>query len=149
MIKNDNQLAIVREQLASAEAALDAIRREVQPQNPRTYAVMAEPYIDVVLSLRAEIDAYLGISACQELSGVIRSVDLDAQTFVLRERSDGEPDLPCEYSAELEEAVKEHLDNRVRVSGILEVSKKTHRSKLSVDRIELLVVDEPKVAPSA
>ncbi len=148
MIMNDNQLAIVREQLATAEAALDAIRREVQPQNPRTYAVMAEPYIDVVLSLRAEIDAYLGISAHQELSGVIRSVDLDAQMFVLRERVGGEPDLPCEYSAELEDEVKEHLDNRVRVSGLLEVSKKTQKSKLSVDHIALIAAAEPKAAPS-
>jgi hypothetical protein len=150
MIKNDNQLAIVREQLATAEAALDAIRREVQPQNPGTYAVMAEPYIDVVLSLRAEIDAYLGISAqYQEISGVIGSVDLQAQTFVLRERADGEPDLPCEYSAELAEAVKEHLGNRVHACGRLEVSQKTQKSKLSVDNLVPIAVDEPKAAPSA
>ena len=148
MIKNDNQLAIVREQFANAEAALDAIRHEVRPQNPKLYAVMAEPYIDMVLALRAEIDAYLGISAYQEFAGVIRSVDLDAQTFVLRERSDDEPDLACEYSAELEEAVKEYLDNRVRVSGLLEVSKKTHKSRMSVDSIELVVLEEPKALPS-
>lgn len=66
MIENDNQLAIVAEQLANAEAALDAIRREVRPQNPQLYKVMAEPYIDVVLSLRAEMDAYRGIVAVPE-----------------------------------------------------------------------------------
>lgn len=136
---------MVREQLASAEAALAAIRRDVLPQNPRNYAGMAESYIDVILSLRAEIDAYLGISATadlaeatyQEHAGVIRSIDLDSQSFILRERGASVPDLPCEYSAELEAAVKEHLDDRVLVSGWLEVSKKTQKARLSVDTIAL------------
>ncbi len=52
-----------------------------------------------------------------ELAGIIRSVDLDAQTFPLRERPDHKPDLPCEYEPELEDAVKESLDCRVMVAG--------------------------------
>jgi hypothetical protein len=61
MITNDNELAIVRSQLGHAEAALEALRREVKPKNEKTYDRMAESYIDMLLSLRAEIDAYLGI----------------------------------------------------------------------------------------
>jgi len=52
-----------------------------------------------------------------ELEGIIRSVDLDAQTFPLSERPDHKPDLPCEYGPELEDAVKESLDCRVMAAG--------------------------------
>jgi hypothetical protein len=72
-----------------------------------------------------------------ELSGVIRSVDLDADTFVLRDRQGGEPDLECQYGPNLEEAVKEYLDCLVIVSGTLETSRKG-KSTLSADSIELV-----------
>ena len=72
-----------------------------------------------------------------ELEGLIRRVDLDGQTFVLRDRLDGEIDLSCEYGTELEDSVKEYLDNRVVVTGTLETSRKTKKSKLSADSIEL------------
>ena len=144
MIQNDTQLGIVREQLARAEAALESLRHEVQPKNEQMYRVMAESYVDTILSLRADVDAYLGIvvtqtaeqdTECGELEGVIRSVDLDAQTFVLRDRPDAEPDLLCEYGPDLEDAVKECLDSRVIVAGSIETSRKTHKSKMSADRI--------------
>ncbi len=145
MIQNDKQLGIVREQLARAEAALESLRQEVQPKNEQVYRVMAESYVDTILLLRAEVDAYLGIvvtpqSAEQdtgfvELEGVIRSVDLDAQTFVLRDRPDAGPDLLCEYGPDLEAAVKECLDSRVIVAGSIETSRKTHKFKMSADSI--------------
>ncbi len=72
-----------------------------------------------------------------ELTGVIRSVDLDADTFVLRDRPDNEPDLDCQYGPNLEEAVKENLDCLVIVSGTLETSRKG-KSTLSADSIELV-----------
>jgi hypothetical protein len=337
MIKNDQQLDIVREQLGLAESALDELRSEVRPKNEKMYQLMAESYIDMVLSLRSEIDAYLGISpipeaadivialegqkvalgktsagavtrfidtfrrglqsaaevlsnagrsatgrrrarwietACDlpivglapgsvrillgqpiseclfseeesegfnealsvlfgaiewadvedgpssinafteleagkkqailavvsrllpprtgdievvafkrrstsdqgpqfrsarltrksrervkkeivtlandtqyvEVEGVIRSVDLDSQAFTLRERPNGEPDLPCEYGPELEDAVKEYLDLRVVVSGNLVTSSKTQHSKLAADNIELLSGDSEEAA---
>lgn len=333
MIKSEKQLEIVREQLASAQAALDSIRREVRPKSEKMYQLMAESYIDMVLSLRAEIDAYLGIapipetadvvislegarvalgrisagavtrfidtfrrglqstaevlasvsrpetarrrerwieSACDlpivglvpgsvrillgqpvveglvtdyeqeafngaidvlfdalawagdsrkedsasafadldaekrqsilavvtrllpprsgpieqvsfqrrtgsdegsyfrrailtresrdrvkhelaaiagdknfaEMEGVIRSVDLDAQTFTLRERPHDEPDMHCEYGAELEGAVKEYLNSRVLVSGILETNRKTQKKKMQADSIDSLASEE-------
>ena len=157
MIRNDEVLKVVREQLARAEGALESIRRDVLPKNPQMYALMSESYIDTILKLRGEIDNYLGIENISpnkdlevsqepstdshfiELSGNIRSVDLDAQTVVLRERPDNEPDLLCEYGPELEEAVKEYLDSRVLVTGTLETSHKTKRSIFSADSIEPLL----------
>lgn len=60
MIENDKQLAVVRSQLERMDRALDALHREVHPQNPKMYELMAESYIAEVLKLRGEIDAYLG-----------------------------------------------------------------------------------------
>lgn len=60
MITNDAELEVVRTQLNRAEAALDALRQEVQSKNERTFDAMAESYIDMVQSLRAEIDTYQG-----------------------------------------------------------------------------------------
>jgi hypothetical protein len=66
MITNDAQLAVVRGQLAHVEAALDSIRRDVKPKNEKMYDLMAESYIEMLQSLRSEIDAYLGTVAPPE-----------------------------------------------------------------------------------
>jgi len=86
--------------------------------------------------IRNELESLVSEAKFLEVEGVIREVDLDAQTFVLRERSESQPDLSCEYGAELEDAVKELLDSRVIVTGSLEKSHKTKRSKMSADTIE-------------
>jgi hypothetical protein len=91
--------------------------------------------------IRKEIEALSTDTEFVELEGVIRSVDLDAQTFALRERADGHPDLPCEYGSDLEDAVKASLDCRVMVAGSLETSQKTNRSKLLADSIEFLAAE--------
>jgi hypothetical protein len=152
MIKNDAELEVVRSQLGRVEAALDSLRRDVKPKNENMYALMAESYIDLLQALRADIDAYLGIVTVPEnaaadrkyteVEGVIRSVDLDAQTFVLRERPNNLPDLSCEYSTQIEEAVKEFLDCRVSVSGTLETSRLTRREKMEAETIEVVSVEE-------
>ncbi len=67
--------------------------------------------------IRKEREALSTHTEFVELKGIIRSVDLDAQIFPLRERQDHQPDLPCEYGPELEDAVKESLDCRVMVAG--------------------------------
>lgn len=92
--------------------------------------------------IRSELESLASDKEYKELEGVIRSVDLDAQNFVLRERLDGEPDLPCEYGPELEDAVKEFLDSRVMVSGSIETSRKTKKSKMAADSIELVASDD-------
>jgi hypothetical protein len=58
MITNDEALAVVREQLALAEHALDSLRREVLPRNKRNFEVLSEGYVDQIAELQAEIDAY-------------------------------------------------------------------------------------------
>jgi hypothetical protein len=88
--------------------------------------------------IRREIEALSTDTEFVELEGVIRSVDLDAQTFELRERADGQPDLLGEYGSDLEDAVKASLDCRVIVAGALETSQKTNRFKLLADSIEFL-----------
>lgn len=62
MITNYKDLAVVRRQLALAEDALVSLHEGVHHRNPRNYAVFAESYIDMILKLRAEIDAFLGIA---------------------------------------------------------------------------------------
>ena len=62
MITNDEELEIVRRQLKRAESALDSLRHDVKPKNEELYHLMAESYIDMLLSLRTDIDAYLGIA---------------------------------------------------------------------------------------
>ena len=62
MIKCDEGLQLVREQMNRIEDALLSLRRTVLPRNARNYAVFAEAYIDQILVLRAEIDEYLGLS---------------------------------------------------------------------------------------
>jgi lysozyme family protein len=57
MIDSDKELAVVREQMALIEHALDALRKRVK--NPRTFAVYSEGYVDQMADLKAEIDAYL------------------------------------------------------------------------------------------
>lgn len=60
MISNDTALAVTREALADAEAALASVRARLLPDGEAMYAVVSESYIDLVNDLRAEIDAYLG-----------------------------------------------------------------------------------------
>lgn len=62
MIRNDEQLNVVREQLSRAESALESLRRDVLPKNENLYHVMAESYIDAIKMHRGQIDTYLGIN---------------------------------------------------------------------------------------
>ncbi len=62
MIENDEQLRITHEQLGRMYRALADLRHEVQPVNPRKYAVFAEGFVDQIRQLRAEIDFYLGFN---------------------------------------------------------------------------------------
>jgi hypothetical protein len=77
-----------------------------------------------------------------EAEGVIREIDLDAQTFFLRERPDGRADLLCEYPDALADTAKELLDCRVKVSGLMETSRLTRRSRMEAEAIEPFGGDE-------
>ena len=58
MISTDAEFEVVSQQLARAESALGAIRRDVLPLSRERYLLMAEAYVDQILALRAEIDEY-------------------------------------------------------------------------------------------
>jgi len=68
--------------------------------------------------------------------GVIREVDLDQNTFKLRDRPDGAPELACEFAEHDEEDVKSYLDKRVVVVGVQRTSPKAGRLTMDVEFIE-------------
>ncbi|MCY2978376.1 MAG: hypothetical protein NTU79_06890 [Planctomycetota bacterium] len=61
MIRTDEELKVVREQLSRAESALESLRRDVLPKNERMVRVMSESYVDTILELRGHVDTFLGI----------------------------------------------------------------------------------------
>lgn len=63
MIRTDEELEIARQQLARAESAIGALRREVLPVSEKRFSLMAGAYVEQVLALRAEIDAFVGLAA--------------------------------------------------------------------------------------
>jgi hypothetical protein len=141
MIRTDDALAVVRRQLERVEDALAALRRDVLPKNRRNFEILSEGYVEQIALLRREIDGYLGLAPptpAEQAAGVVRSIDLDAQTFVLRQRPGQEPDLLCEFGAHLEETVTAALGRPVLVTGILDKSPKTQKEKMEVEKIDPL-----------
>jgi hypothetical protein len=59
MIRSDEALAVQRGLLGNLERALEDLRADVEPKNPRNFAVYAEAYIDQINILKAEIEEYL------------------------------------------------------------------------------------------
>jgi hypothetical protein len=58
MIQNDEQLGVVREQLALVEHALEDLRQDILPKNKRNFEVFSEAYVDQIAELKAEIKNY-------------------------------------------------------------------------------------------
>jgi len=63
MIANDEQFAVVKEQAARLERALESLAREVRPKGERQFRIFAEGYVDQLAVLRADMDEYLGLTA--------------------------------------------------------------------------------------
>ena len=85
MIRNDEELAVVRRQLTLIEDALVDLRRVVLPRNRANYEVLAEGYVDQIESLRAEINAYLGMVPEQ-----IRDQSSHSEDFAVNPRPEPE-----------------------------------------------------------
>ncbi|MDA1191118.1 MAG: hypothetical protein O3A46_05460 [Candidatus Poribacteria bacterium] len=66
MIENDEQLQIVGEQLQRMYRAIASLRRDVYPQNPQMFHVMAEGPRDQIRLLQQDIERYTGITQAQE-----------------------------------------------------------------------------------
>jgi hypothetical protein len=58
MICDDEELAVVRKQLALVEHALEDLRQDVLPKNERNFEVFSEGYVDQIAELKAEIESY-------------------------------------------------------------------------------------------
>lgn len=65
MIVNDAELEVVQSQLRKAEHILELTKREVG-HNPVQYHLFSSGIIDLIDSLRADIDAYLGVTTARE-----------------------------------------------------------------------------------
>lgn len=59
MITTDPQLQQAIEQIQRLYHALDSLRRDILPQNPRNFAIMAEGPVEEIRTLQADIHAYL------------------------------------------------------------------------------------------
>ena len=67
MIVNDEQLKQTQHAINQLESRLAALKRDVLPLNAARFALMAEPVIDQIRELRAEVEEYGGIIAAMEL----------------------------------------------------------------------------------
>ena len=95
MIQTGEGLELVHEQLGRAERALASLRATVLPLNKARYELMAEAYVEQILKLRAEIDAYLGIDAASSgVREIIREVEPP-------EERDDRPSKPAQRSRPL------------------------------------------------
>lgn len=59
MITTDPQLQQAIEQIQHLCQALDSLRRDILPKNPRNFAIMAEGPVDEIRKLQADIHAYI------------------------------------------------------------------------------------------
>jgi len=62
MIQNEQQLRQTQEALRDLEMSLAALNRQKPMIHPDRYLLMAEPVVEHIRRLRAEIDAYIGIA---------------------------------------------------------------------------------------
>ncbi len=59
MITTEAQLQQAIEQIQGLCQALDSLRRDILPKNPRNFAIMAEGPVDEIRTLQADIHAYI------------------------------------------------------------------------------------------
>jgi len=59
MIINEAQLQQVIEQIQTLCRAIDSLRADIFPKNPKNFAVMAEGPVDEIRKLQGDIDAYI------------------------------------------------------------------------------------------
>lgn len=59
MITNEAQLQQAIEQIQGLCRAIDSLRAEIFPKNPKNFAIMAEGPLDEIRRLQADIDAYI------------------------------------------------------------------------------------------
>jgi len=58
-IRNETQLHQAIEQIQVLCQAIDSLRADIFPKNPRNFAIMTEGPVDEIRKLQADIDAYI------------------------------------------------------------------------------------------
>ncbi len=58
-INSEAQLRQAIEQIQSLCRAIDGLRADIFPKNPRNFAIMAEGPVDEIRKLQIDIDAYI------------------------------------------------------------------------------------------
>lgn len=148
MITNDEQLDQAMEQLGRMHRALAGLRKEILPVNARNFAPMAEGPVEELRRLEELIGDYTGraavgikesdFSLSEEQVGNLREIDLDHQSFTLRD-ADQVREVRCTFEEDLPEAAKEGLDHRVRVAGVRRMEAgRSIAPTLRVIRLEIL-----------
>ena len=66
MIANDEQHALVRQQIAKLEEALDSLAKTVRRKSEAQYRTFAEGYVDQLDELRRDVEEYLGITGIKK-----------------------------------------------------------------------------------
>lgn len=59
MIRSNDELRIVREQIDRLDSVLRSLDRDVRPLNEQRFRLLAEPYENLLDDLRRQVDAYL------------------------------------------------------------------------------------------
>ena len=59
MIQNEGQLKQAVEQIQNLCRALESLRVDVFPKNPRNFAILAEGPVDEIRKLQTDIDGYV------------------------------------------------------------------------------------------
>jgi hypothetical protein len=59
MIQSDSQLQQALDQMANLCRAVESLRAEVFPKNPRNFAILAEGPVDEIRKLQVDVDDYL------------------------------------------------------------------------------------------
>lgn len=59
MIQHETQLQQALEQIENLCRALQSLRADVFPKNPRNFAILAEGPLDEIRKLQADVDDYL------------------------------------------------------------------------------------------
>jgi len=68
MIRTNEDLQQTRAALAELEVALVSLQRRQRDMHPDRYALMAEPILDHMRQLQADLDAFLGFTAAGNTS---------------------------------------------------------------------------------
>jgi hypothetical protein len=59
MIQDESQLKQAVEQIQNLCAAIESLRTDAFPKNPRNFAILAEGPVDEIRKLQADIDDYV------------------------------------------------------------------------------------------